>query len=145
MLIIVIAVGAALIVRTLPNPADKRTRDYSGHAPPYLSREAAQLEASKAFAKKLMRHADVPTAEFRVFDHPQPARDDKLPAERKDMTREQLAHEYGSDPKPVQAIESFAREHGLVVNRKEPASARMGLAGTADTISTPPWRHADGP
>src|SRR5437763_7060872 len=26
------------------------------------SREAAQLEASKAFAKKLMRHADVPTA-----------------------------------------------------------------------------------
>jgi phosphoribosylamine--glycine ligase len=38
------------------------------------SREAAQLEASKAFAKKLMRHADVPTAEFRVFDHPDPAR-----------------------------------------------------------------------
>jgi phosphoribosylamine--glycine ligase len=38
------------------------------------SREAAQLEASKAFAKQLMRHADVPTAEFRVFDHPQAAR-----------------------------------------------------------------------
>jgi phosphoribosylamine--glycine ligase len=38
------------------------------------SREAAQLEASKAFAKQLMRHADVPTAEFRVFDHPEPAR-----------------------------------------------------------------------
>ena len=35
---------------------------------------AAQLEASKVFAKKLMRHADVPTAEFRVFDHPDPAR-----------------------------------------------------------------------
>ena len=38
------------------------------------SREAARLEASKAFAKQLMRHADVPTAEFRVFDHPDPAR-----------------------------------------------------------------------
>src|SRR5207248_247812 len=32
------------------------------------------LEGSKVFAKNLMRHADVPTAEFRVFDHPQPAR-----------------------------------------------------------------------
>jgi phosphoribosylamine--glycine ligase len=38
------------------------------------SREAAQLEASKVFAKQLMRHADVPTAEFRVCDHPDPAR-----------------------------------------------------------------------
>jgi phosphoribosylamine--glycine ligase len=35
---------------------------------------AAQLEASKVFAKKLMRDADVPSAEFRVFDHPEPAR-----------------------------------------------------------------------
>ncbi len=38
------------------------------------SKEAAQLEASKVFAKQLMRHADVPTAEFRVFDHPDAAR-----------------------------------------------------------------------
>jgi phosphoribosylamine--glycine ligase len=38
------------------------------------SREAAQLEASKVYAKQLMRNADVPTAEFRVFDHPDPAR-----------------------------------------------------------------------
>src|SRR5207237_889831 len=38
------------------------------------SREAAQVEASKVFAKTLMRHADVPTAEFKVFDHPDPAR-----------------------------------------------------------------------
>src|SRR5262245_49844294 len=30
------------------------------------SREAAELEASKAFSKQLMRHAGVPTAEFRV-------------------------------------------------------------------------------
>jgi phosphoribosylamine--glycine ligase len=38
------------------------------------SREAARLEASKVFAKQLMRHADVPTAEFRIFDHPEYAR-----------------------------------------------------------------------
>ncbi len=37
-------------------------------------REAAQIEASKAFAKQLMRNADVPTAEFRICDHPEPAR-----------------------------------------------------------------------
>jgi phosphoribosylamine--glycine ligase len=38
------------------------------------TKTAAQLESSKVFAKKLMRDADVPTAEFRVFDHPEPAR-----------------------------------------------------------------------
>jgi phosphoribosylamine--glycine ligase len=38
------------------------------------TREAAQIEASKVFAKKLMRDADVPTSEFRVFDHPDSAR-----------------------------------------------------------------------
>jgi phosphoribosylamine--glycine ligase len=38
------------------------------------SKEAAQIEASKVFAKQLMRFADVPTAEFRIFDHPDPAR-----------------------------------------------------------------------
>lgn len=38
------------------------------------SAAAAQLESSKAFAKRLMRHADVPTAEFHIFDHPDLAR-----------------------------------------------------------------------
>jgi phosphoribosylamine--glycine ligase len=38
------------------------------------TKEAAQLESSKVFAKKLMRHADVPTSEFRICDHPEPAR-----------------------------------------------------------------------
>ncbi|HKZ73777.1 MAG TPA: cyclase family protein [Steroidobacteraceae bacterium] len=32
----------ALVVRTLPNDAAKRTRDYSQHVPPYFSREAAE-------------------------------------------------------------------------------------------------------
>jgi phosphoribosylamine--glycine ligase len=38
------------------------------------SKDAAQIEASKVFAKSLMHDANVPTAEFRVFDHPDPAR-----------------------------------------------------------------------
>lgn len=38
------------------------------------TKAAAQLEASKVFAKKIMRHANVPTADFKVFDHPTPAR-----------------------------------------------------------------------
>src|SRR5438552_15948571 len=38
------------------------------------TRAAAHLEASKAFAKQVMRDADVPTAEFRIFDHPDAAR-----------------------------------------------------------------------
>jgi phosphoribosylamine---glycine ligase len=38
------------------------------------TREAAQLETSKVFAKKMMRHADVPTADFVVFDHPDQAK-----------------------------------------------------------------------
>jgi len=37
----------ALIIRTLPNSADKRVRDYTGETPPYLSREAAQLLVSR--------------------------------------------------------------------------------------------------
>ena len=31
------------------------------------SRQAAELEASKIFCKNLLRHADVPSAEFRAF------------------------------------------------------------------------------
>jgi phosphoribosylamine--glycine ligase len=36
--------------------------------------DAAQIEASKVLAKQIMRHGDVPTSEFRVFDHPDSAR-----------------------------------------------------------------------
>ncbi len=38
------------------------------------SQAAAQIEASKVFAKRLMRHTDVPTAEFQIFDHPAQAK-----------------------------------------------------------------------
>ncbi|HEY2911433.1 MAG TPA: phosphoribosylamine--glycine ligase, partial [Gemmataceae bacterium] len=38
------------------------------------SKDAARIESSKVFSKELMRHADVPTADFQIFDHPEPAR-----------------------------------------------------------------------
>lgn len=38
------------------------------------SKSAARIEGSKVFAKQLMRHADVPTAEFKIFDHSEPAK-----------------------------------------------------------------------
>jgi phosphoribosylamine--glycine ligase len=37
------------------------------------SKSATRIESSKVFSKELMRHADVPTAEFRLFDHPDAA------------------------------------------------------------------------
>jgi phosphoribosylamine--glycine ligase len=39
------------------------------------SKEPAMLEGSKAFAKEMMRRADIPTAGFEVFDDPARARD----------------------------------------------------------------------
>ncbi|MEE9210752.1 MAG: phosphoribosylamine--glycine ligase, partial [Kiloniellales bacterium] len=38
------------------------------------SKAAAQIESNKAFAKKLMRHAAIPTADARIFDQPERAR-----------------------------------------------------------------------
>jgi phosphoribosylamine--glycine ligase len=38
------------------------------------SKAAARVEGSKVFSKNLMRHANIPTAEFKTFDHPEPAR-----------------------------------------------------------------------
>jgi arylformamidase len=48
----------ALIIRTLPNSADKRVRDYTGETPPYLSREAAQLLVSRGILHLVV---DVPS------------------------------------------------------------------------------------
>jgi kumamolisin len=59
----------------------------------------------------------------------------RKPADRTYLTRKQLAAEYGSDPKAVEAISAYAKAHNLVVTRDEPASARLGLAGTAADLS----------
>ena len=59
----------------------------------------------------------------------------KRPAERQYMTRDQLRTEYGSDPAAIAKIEKFAADHHLVVTRNEPASARLGIAGTVANVS----------
>jgi len=61
--------------------------------------------------------------------------DMKKPADRTYLTRKQLASEFGSDPKAVEAIEAYAKAHHLVVTRDERASGRMGLAGTVADLS----------
>ncbi len=48
----------ALIIRTLPNGADKRVRDYTGQTPPYLSQQAAQLLVSRGILHLIV---DVPS------------------------------------------------------------------------------------
>jgi len=57
------------------------------------------------------------------------------PAKRKYLTRDELAKQYGSAPDAVTRIESFAKTHNLVVTRHDPASARIGLAGTVANVS----------
>jgi len=63
------------------------------------------------------------------------ALDNRKPEDRRYMTREQLADRYGSDSAAVERIEKFAADHHLVVTKNEPASARMGLAGTVEDVS----------
>ena len=47
----------ALVIRTLPNPADKRTRTTPHDTPPYLSREAAELLVERGIAAPDRRSA----------------------------------------------------------------------------------------
>jgi len=48
----------ALLIRTLPNSADKRTRDYGSATAPYLSQEAARLLVSRGIQHLIV---DVPS------------------------------------------------------------------------------------
>src|SRR5271169_3299016 len=63
------------------------------------------------------------------------ALDGKPPADRKYMTRDQLRTEFGSDPAAIEKIEKFAADYQLVVTRDDPASARLGIAGTVANVS----------
>ena len=48
----------ALVIRTLPNAADKAARDYTGAIPPYLSQEAARLLVDRGILHLIV---DVPS------------------------------------------------------------------------------------
>ena len=54
----------ALVIRTLPNSADKATRDYTLGSPPYLSRQAAELLVSRGIRHLIV---DVPSLD-RAYD-----------------------------------------------------------------------------
>jgi phosphoribosylamine--glycine ligase len=65
---------------TVVGPEEPLTRGIVDHLQKHKlrvygpSRDAARLEGSKVFSKTVMRQADVPTADFVTFDHPEPAR-----------------------------------------------------------------------
>jgi kumamolisin len=63
------------------------------------------------------------------------ALDKERPAHRNYLTREQLADEFGPDPKSLEEIEAFAKAHHPIVTRDERASARVGIAGTVADLS----------
>lgn len=56
---------------------------------------------------------------------------DKLPMNRRYLTREQYASSHGADPADMAKVEAFARAHNLVVVEKSPARRSIFLSGTA--------------
>jgi len=88
----------ALVVRTLPNRADKRVHDYSAETPPYLTREAAQLLVGRGIAHLVV---DLPSIDrtrdegrltaHRIFFGLPPASTALAEATRHDATVTELA------------------------------------------------------
>ena len=63
------------------------------------------------------------------------ALDDKLPAQREYLSREEYATRHGADPQDVEKVASFAKAHQLVVVAAEPARRTVVLSGTASAMS----------
>jgi arylformamidase len=89
----------ALIVRTLPNGIAKRTRDYSGTTPPYLSREAAQLLVERGILHLVVdlpsldrEHDEGRLSAHRLFFGLPPGVSDLAAAARPDATVTELAY-----------------------------------------------------
>ena len=88
----------ALVLRTLPNDPGKRTRDYTGGNPPYLSQEAAQLLVARGIAHLIV---DVPSIDrghdegrlsaHRIFFGLPPKRVQLAAVTRRDATITELA------------------------------------------------------
>ncbi len=89
----------ALVLRTLPNPTGKLTRDYSGSHPPYFSREAAQLLVERGILHLV---TDLPSLDreddagrltaHRVFFGLPPGAHELAAASRPDATVTELAY-----------------------------------------------------
>ncbi|MGB7760299.1 MAG: protease pro-enzyme activation domain-containing protein, partial [Bryobacteraceae bacterium] len=53
------------------------------------------------------------------------------PAERRTLSREQFAEEYGADPVDIAKVEAFAQAHGLAVSAANAAQRTIRLKGSA--------------
>jgi kumamolisin len=60
---------------------------------------------------------------------------DQLPSQRRYLTRERYAAEYGADPADLKKVEDFAKAHGLVVVESNPARRSVFVSGTAAQFS----------
>ncbi len=102
----------ALVIRTLPNPPEKRTRDYSADTPPYLSREAAELLVERGILHLIV---DVPSIDrahdeghltaHRVFFGLPPRATALAAAARPDATITELAYVPDSLPEGAYLLE----------------------------------------
>ena len=88
----------ALIVRTLPNRADKRVHDYSAETPPYLTREAGQLLVARGIAHLVVDLPSIDRAQdegrltaHRIFFGLPPGSTALAAATRRDATITELA------------------------------------------------------
>jgi kumamolisin len=60
----------------------------------------------------------------------------KPPAERRYLSREELASQYGADPDDIRRVEEFAAQHGLTVVKSDPATRTVVLAGRVADFSS---------
>ena len=88
----------ALIVRTRPNTADKRSRDYSAQSPPYLSQQAAALIVERGIRHLIVdlpsidrTHDDGVLTAHRLFFGLPPGATELARATRADATVTELA------------------------------------------------------
>jgi kumamolisin len=63
------------------------------------------------------------------------AQEDRLPAQRHYLSREEYEAGHGADPKDIAAVSTFAAAHGLVVVETSAARRSVVLSGTAKTLS----------
>ncbi|HEX7975332.1 MAG TPA: S53 family peptidase, partial [Anaerolineales bacterium] len=60
---------------------------------------------------------------------------DVLPKDRRYLTRQELADQYGADPADIAKVTEFAQSHGLVVVESSPERRSLVMSGTAQAFS----------
>jgi kumamolisin len=59
----------------------------------------------------------------------------RLPRDRKYLTREEFAKQYGASPADIQKIRAFAAQYGLKIASEDPASRTVKLTGTVQAFN----------